>query len=263
MSGAAPRIEPAAERHLPAIAAIYAHAADTSAVTFELKGPPESRWRKELAASDPGAGRMVLVALDDHGEVLGYTKSGTHRLSGAYAVTCETSIYVAEGGGGRGVGGVLYDALLARLDESPLRLAVAGVAEPNEASTRLHLSRGFTPVGTFSRIGAKRGRAWDVTWYQRPLATPALVQEVQAAGSLEDAEAAIARHYPGGRVGDLDGGIPILDPADAERLAAIAVPTALGAADRLLLEWCAEALAPLSIGLSGESADDHPAETPL
>jgi phosphinothricin acetyltransferase len=163
------RIELASDRHVPAIAAIYAHAAETSHVTFELSGPPESRWRDELAQSDPETGRMILVALGPDGEVLGYAKSGPHRPAGAYASTCETSIYVADAARGAGVGGALYDALLARLDESPLRLAVAGVAEPNEASTRLHLSRGFTKVGTFTGIGVKLGRAWDVTWYQRPL----------------------------------------------------------------------------------------------
>jgi phosphinothricin acetyltransferase len=166
------KIELASVPHVPAIAAIYAHAAESSHVTFELTGPPESRWREELARSDPGTGRMILVALGADGEVLGYARSGPHRPAGAYASTCETSIYVAGGARGAGVGGALYDALLARLDESPLRLAVAGVAEPNEASTRLHLSRGFIRVGTFTGIGVKHGRAWDVTWYQRPLAPP-------------------------------------------------------------------------------------------
>jgi phosphinothricin acetyltransferase len=166
------RIELASDRHIPAIAAIYAHAADTSHVTFELTGPPESDWRDELARSNPGAGRMILVALESDGEMLGYAKSGPHRPAGGYASTCETSIYVAGGARGGGVGGALYDALLARLDESPLRLAVAGVAEPNEASTRLHLSHGYTKVGTFNGIGTKHGRTWDVTWYQRPLAAP-------------------------------------------------------------------------------------------
>jgi phosphinothricin acetyltransferase len=239
------RIELASDRDVAAITAIYARAAETSHVTFELTGPPESSWREELALSDPGAGRMILVALAPDGEVLGYTKSGPHRPSGAYATTCETSIYVAGGAGGAGVGGALYDALLARLDESPLRLAVGGVAEPNEASTRLHLSRGFKPVGTFSGIGAKRGRAWDVTWYQRPLATPALVSELREVETRAEAESVIARRFPGARIGDFEDGVPILDPANAHRLAAIALPAPPDAGARLLLGWCAEALARL------------------
>jgi phosphinothricin acetyltransferase len=161
------RIEPAAERHVSAIAAIYAHAAENSPATFDIEGKPESWWRAAIA--DAREGHMTLVALDDDGEVLGYAKSGTHKDRPAYDTTCETSAYVAEAGRGRGVGGALYDELLARLDASSLRLAVAGVAEPNEASTRLHLSRGFTRVGTFTGAGTKFARSWDVTWYQRPL----------------------------------------------------------------------------------------------
>jgi phosphinothricin acetyltransferase len=128
-------------------------------------------WREAISEADAERGHLMLVALDDGGEVLGYAKSGTHKDRPAYDTTVETSVYVAEAGRGRGVGGALYDALFDRLDACPaVRLAVAGVAEPNEASTRLHLSRGFTPVGRFTGIGTKFGRSWDVTWYQRPLA---------------------------------------------------------------------------------------------
>jgi phosphinothricin acetyltransferase len=165
-------VEPASERHLAAIAAIYDEAARSSAATFDLVGPPEEYWRGVLSEVEPAAGRLLLVALDDSGEVVGYAKSGEHKSRPAYASTCETSLYVAEDARGRGVGGALYDALLARLDESPLLLAVGGVAEPNEASTRLHLSRGFTRVGTFRSVGVKFGREWDVTWYQRRLDAP-------------------------------------------------------------------------------------------
>jgi phosphinothricin acetyltransferase len=112
---------------------------------------------------------MTLVALGPDDEVLGYAKSSRHMERPAYDTTCQTSAYVVEDGRRRGVGGALYDDLLARLEALPLRLAVAGIAEPNEPSTRLHVSRGFTRVGTFTGIGFKFGRSWDVTWYQRPL----------------------------------------------------------------------------------------------
>jgi phosphinothricin acetyltransferase len=123
---------------------------------------------------------MTLVALgsgsagdgggDGSVDVLGFAKSGTYKDRGAYDTTVETSVYVGESGRGRGVGGALYDELLARLEACPaVRLAVAGVAEPNDVSARLHVGRGFTRVGTFTGIGTKFGRSWDVTWYERPL----------------------------------------------------------------------------------------------
>ena len=153
---------------MPGVAAIYERAALTSAATFDLEGLPHDEWLRQLADADPTKGHFFLVAVDGD-EVLGYAKSGTHRSRPAYDTTCETSVYVAEAAQGRGVGGALYDDLLRRLEESPLRLAVGGMTEPNEASRRLHESRGFTVVGTFHGVGTKFGRSWDVTWFERPL----------------------------------------------------------------------------------------------
>jgi phosphinothricin acetyltransferase len=164
------RIEPARERHATAIGAIYADAATSSPATFDLEGKPIEWWREEIASADPAKGHMTLVALDGDDSVLGYAKSGMYMERAAYDTTCLTSVYVAEGGRGRGVGGALYDELLARLEQTPaVKLAVAGIAEPNEASIRLHLSKGFTYVGTFENVGTKFGRTWDVSWYQRAL----------------------------------------------------------------------------------------------
>lgn len=271
---AEPRIAPAEASHAAAIAAIYRAAALCSHATFDLIGHPEEWWLDAIAAADPRTGHLILVALDSSGELLGYAKSGTHKDRAAYDSTCETSAYVAAGARGRGVGRTLYAALLERLDESPLRLAVAGVAEPNDASTRLHLRSGFTRVGVFSGIGAKRGRAWDVTWYERPLAAPRLVEELRAlvagrAGREAVAEAirsggpyalvrlvgpAATRTDPGAaarapadrRAAQPLQRVPVLDPANGEELGAIEIGgPPLRPGDRLLLEWCAEALAPL------------------
>jgi phosphinothricin acetyltransferase len=153
---------------VPGIAAIYEHAALTSAATFDLEGLPREEWLRMLSDGDPAKGHHFLVAVEGD-EVLGYAKSGTFRSRAAYETTCETSVYVAESAQGRGVGGALYEHLLRLLEASPLRLAVGGMTEPNDASRRLHESRGFTVVGTFHGVGTKFGRSWDVTWFERPL----------------------------------------------------------------------------------------------
>lgn len=163
------RIEPADERHAAAIAAIYAHAAETSPATFDLEGKPADWWREQIANEKRDAGHVTLVALGDEDEVLGYAKSGMYMERAAYDTTCLVSVYVAETARGKGVGSALYDALLARLEQTELKLAVAGIADPNDASTRLHLAKGFTYVGTFNDVGTKFGREWSVSWYQRRL----------------------------------------------------------------------------------------------
>jgi hypothetical protein len=161
-------------------------------------------------------------------------------------------VYVAPAGRGRGTGGALYDELLGRLDASALRLAVGGVAVPNEASVRLHLSRGFVEVGTFHEAGWKLGRFWDVTWYERQLAVPPLAEEVRAivasGGTREDVARAIEAGTEAGGVRLVEGagdGVPVVDPDSRETVGAIAAEGPLSDGDRLMLQWCAEAALPL------------------
>jgi phosphinothricin acetyltransferase len=162
------RIAEATADHLDQIAAIYADVVRTSPATFDIEPPDMDYWRETLAATDPAAGHFLLVALDGD-RILGYAKSGRHKERAAYNSTCETSAYVAGDARGRGVGTALYSRLFEFLDASPLRLAVAGITEPNEASTALHRAFGFELVGTFEGVGVKFDKPWSVTWYQRPL----------------------------------------------------------------------------------------------
>ena len=61
------------------------------------------------------------------------------------------------------------EALFDRLAARGYRMALAGIALPNDASVGLHTAMGFEPVGTYRRVGWKLGRWHDVTWFQRPL----------------------------------------------------------------------------------------------
>src|SRR5688500_17714038 len=88
---------------LPAIAAIYAAAANTTPATFDLEGPPLAWWEATLGACDAAAGHFLMVA-ERAGEVLGYAKSGQFKEKAAYATTCETSVYVADAHRGEGLG---------------------------------------------------------------------------------------------------------------------------------------------------------------
>jgi phosphinothricin acetyltransferase len=163
------QIRDAGAADLPAIAAIYGAAATASHATFDLEGRSIAWWQDRLEETDAAAGHLLLVALDGT-TVLGYARSGPHKEKAAYSTTVETSVYVDAQHRGRGVGHALYAALLERLDATDRRLAVAGVALPNDASERLHRAHGFREIGVFEGVGVKHGRAWDVRWFQRPLA---------------------------------------------------------------------------------------------
>jgi L-amino acid N-acyltransferase YncA len=156
-------IRPAQDADLDAVAAVYAHEVATSVSTFDLVPPPRGYWAARLTSTEPGD--HLLVA-DDHGNVLGYAYSSAYRPRPAYVRTRETSVYLAEGARGRGVGRRLYDDLLARLATDGVHTVVALVALPNDASLSLHRACGFEEVGVMREVGYKHGRWVDTAWLQ-------------------------------------------------------------------------------------------------
>jgi phosphinothricin acetyltransferase len=163
------QIVDAQPEHLDGIARIYRHYVENTAITFDLLDPDPAYWRELLGSIDPGKGYFFLAAIDDDGAVLGYAYSRRFRERAAYDLTCETSIYVDADAQGQGLGRALYGRLIELLENSPARLAVGGMTEPNPASAALHESLGFTRVGTFTGVGVKFDKPWDVTWFQRPV----------------------------------------------------------------------------------------------
>ena len=148
---------------LPAVAAIYGREAREGHATFDVEPRPIALWEDKLADDD-----HFLVAEHD-GEVVGYATSGPFRPKPAYARTRESTVYVAPGQQGRGVGRALYDALLRLLAADGVHLVVAAVALPNPASLALHRACGFEEVGVMREVGHKHGRWIDVAWLQRVL----------------------------------------------------------------------------------------------
>jgi L-amino acid N-acyltransferase YncA len=101
---------------------------------------------------------------------VGYAYGGPFHRRAAYRWACEVSVYLEMGRRRSGGGRALYEALLARLTERGFRTAAAGMTLPNDGSVGLHRAMGFEPVGTYRRIGFKRGTWYDVAWTQRTLA---------------------------------------------------------------------------------------------
>lgn len=150
-------------------AAVYAPYVADTCITFELDPPSDA----DVAGRIAGAQRAhAWVVGEIEGDVAGYAYAGSYRPRAAYRWSCETSVYVAGGQAGRGVGRALYAVLLDRLTTLGYRTVVAGMTLPNEASVRLHTALGFEPVGTFRRVGHKHGAWHDVAWMQRDLGEP-------------------------------------------------------------------------------------------
>lgn len=140
----------------------------TSAIHFGLTPTTEAE-RLDWLAQHPPRGPHRAVVAEDRGRIVGFASSGRYRAREAYATSIETSVYVADGETGRGIGTALYGFLFAALVEEDLHRAYAGITMPNPVSVALHRRFGFEHVGTFREQGRKFGRYWDVAWFEKGL----------------------------------------------------------------------------------------------
>ncbi len=146
------------------VAEIYNHYVAETVVTFEETAVSGAEMRERLAAADDGHPWLVL---EEGGAVLGFAFASPWKSRCAYRHSVESSVYLAPGATGRGLGTGLYAALLDRLAAAGRRSALGGIALPNEASVALHEKLGFEKVGRFREVGFKFDRWIDVGYWQK------------------------------------------------------------------------------------------------
>ncbi len=162
------QVRPGIEADLDQINALYNHYIRTSHCTFDV-AELDLAWRRDWFARFAPRGRYRLVVTEVDGSIAGFASSGRFRDKQAYETSIETSVYVAPGCGGRGIGATLYAALFTQLAGEDVHRAYAGIALPNPASIALHERFGFHRAGLFQQQGRKMDRYWDVAWYEKSL----------------------------------------------------------------------------------------------
>ncbi|MFF8099671.1 GNAT family N-acetyltransferase [Streptomyces sp. NPDC016640] len=164
------QVRPGNEGDLTSLTDLYNHYVRETPITFDTAPfTPEERRPWLLSHPEDGPCRLMVATDTGSQRILGYATSSPFRPKPAYATSVETTVYVAPDAGRRGVGTLLYTALFDALAGEDLHRAYAGIAQPNDASTRLHERFGFRHVGTYREVGRKFGRWWDVAWYEKPL----------------------------------------------------------------------------------------------
>lgn len=161
-------VRPGELSDLPAITALYNHYVVNTHVTFDTRTftvDERAEWFSHYATIGPH--RLFVATAGD--DLLGYATSSRFRDKAAYDTSVEATVYVRDGGGGRGVGSALYTTLFGVLRDEDVHRAYAGIALPNDASLALHRRFGFVEVGTYREVGRKFGRYWDVIWLEKAL----------------------------------------------------------------------------------------------
>ncbi|WP_371598294.1 N-acetyltransferase family protein [Streptomyces sp. NBC_00564] len=164
------QVRPGFEGDLEALTAIYNHYVRETPITFDTAVFTAEERRSWLLSHPEDGPHRLMVAADANSQAIhGYATSSPFRAKPAYATSVEVTIYLAPDAAGRGIGTLLYKALFEALADEDLHRAYAGIAQPNEASERLHERFGFRHVGTYREVGRKFGRYWDVAWYEKEL----------------------------------------------------------------------------------------------
>ena len=138
------------EEDWPAVEEIYSEGIATRLATFETRTPTWAEF---------DAGRLPdhrLAAVDD-GRVAGWAALSPTSSRECYAAVAESSVYIAEGSRGRGIGRALMEALLASAGAGGIWTIHAGMFPENTASLALRERLGFRLVGRFERIARLDG----------------------------------------------------------------------------------------------------------
>jgi phosphinothricin acetyltransferase len=161
-------IRPVEQGDLPALLDIYNHYVVHTPVTFDLE-PRTLAQRQEWLDQFSPAGKYRCFVAVHGGRAIGYACSAKFKEKEAYATSIETSIYLAPGEAGQGIGSRLYGTLFDALKGEDIHRAFGGVTLPNAPSVGVHRALGFDHIGTYPQIGRKFGRYWDVALFVKPL----------------------------------------------------------------------------------------------
>lgn len=157
-------LRPALTADAASICAIYNTYVATTSITFEEDAVTEGEMGRRIA--EAGAANLPWLILEVDGAVAGYAYATKWRVRPAYRYSVESTIYLDQIYAGRGLGRLLYEALLDELSTRDFHLVIGGIALPNEGSVRLHEKLGFSKVAHFSEVGMKFGNWIDVGYWE-------------------------------------------------------------------------------------------------
>jgi phosphinothricin acetyltransferase len=147
------------------IAAIYNHYIEQTVVTFE-EAPVSAA---EIAGRIESVRSLSLpwLVAEEVGRIVGYAYATKWKDRSAYRFSAESTVYLAPGDTGRGLGSSLYAQLFPMLEARGVHAVMGGITLPNQASVALHEKFGMRKVAHFEAVGFKFDRWLDVGYWQR------------------------------------------------------------------------------------------------
>ncbi|ALZ77263.1 arsinothricin resistance N-acetyltransferase ArsN1 family B [Rheinheimera sp. F8] len=157
-------IRPAEVTDAAAIAAIYNHYVEHTAISFEEQPVPVDEMAGRITTVLQQGLPYLVAVLDD--DVVGYCYATPWKARAAYRYSVEVTVYLAATAQGRGLGYALYQQLFATLKAAGYHAALGGIVQPNPGSVALHEKCGMTQVALLPDIGFKFGQWHSVGYWQ-------------------------------------------------------------------------------------------------
>lgn len=160
------RIEPLVEADRFPVLDIFNYYVDNSFAAFPDQQAPPAFFDSilELALGYP-----ALAARTGAGEVAGFAFLRAFLPFSTLRRTAQSSIFLAPGHAGKGLGTRLLAALVQGAVERDVDSLVAAVSSLNGASLNFHAKHGYVERGRIVCAGRKFGKDFDLVWMQRRL----------------------------------------------------------------------------------------------
>ncbi len=134
-----------------------------SDISFETEPLSVETMRQRIAAI---AGEYPYFVYEDEQGIAGYCYAHAWKERAAYCHTWETTVYLAAGREGRGIGWRLMQHLIEACRSAGCHALVACITAGNERSCALHRRLGFEQVSAFPEVGHKHGKWLGVVDYE-------------------------------------------------------------------------------------------------
>ncbi len=157
-------IRPAEVTDAAAIAAIYNHYVEHTAISFEEQAVPVDEMATRITTVLQQDLPYLVAVLDD--DVVGYCYATPWKARAAYRYSVEVTVYLAATAQGQGLGYALYQQLFAALKAAGYHAALGGIVQPNPGSVALHEKCGMSQVALLPDIGFKFGQWHSVGYWQ-------------------------------------------------------------------------------------------------
>ncbi|AOS45676.1 Phosphinothricin N-acetyltransferase [Lacunisphaera limnophila] len=146
------------------ITAIYNHYVLHTIVTFEEE-PITAKEMAQRITEVLATGRPWFV-WEENGRVLGYSYASGWKSRCSFRFSLETTVYLAADATRRGLGTILYTALIEALRKTKTHALIGGISIPNPGSIALHEKLGFQKIGHFKEVGWKFDQWIDVGYWE-------------------------------------------------------------------------------------------------